>query len=46
MVKLFEEMGVDMYFEGDVDETRICQIPIDSIMNQEDIIWMVKESMR
>lgn len=46
MVKLFEEMGVDMYFEGDVDETRICQIPIDSILNQEDIIWMVKESMR
>lgn len=35
-----------MYFEGDMDETRICQIPIDSILNQEAIIWMVKESMR
>ena len=46
MVALFEEMGIDMYFEGDVDETRICQIPIDSVLNQDEVIRMIRESMR
>lgn len=46
MIALFEEMGISMYFDGDVDETRICQIPIDSVLEQGEVIRMVRESMR
>ena len=46
MVNLFQDLGVDMYFDGDVDEERIAQIPIDSVLKQEETIRMVKECMR
>ena len=46
MVALFEELGIDMYFEGDADETRICQIPIDSVLGQDEVIRIIRESMQ
>lgn len=46
MIALFEEMGIDMHFEGDVDEERIRQISIDSVLKQEEITQIIKESMR
>lgn len=46
MVAFFEEMGIDMYFDGDVDEIHISQIPIDSLLNEDEMIQMVRESMR
>ncbi|MEY8335866.1 iron-containing alcohol dehydrogenase [Lachnospiraceae bacterium 47-T17] len=46
LVALFEELGIDMYFEGDADETRICQIPIDSVLDQDEVIRIIRESMQ
>ena len=46
MVALFEELGIDMYFEGDVDGEKIRQIPIESILSQEEIIRMAGACMR
>lgn len=46
LTTLFEEMGIDMYFDGSVDEDRIRQLPINSVLKQEEITQMIKESMR
>lgn len=46
MVVLFQDLGVDMYFDGDADEEHICRIPINSVLKQEEIVCMVTESMR
>ena len=46
MVALFQDLGVDMYFDGDADEEHICRIPINSVLKQEEIVCMVTESMR
>lgn len=46
MIALFEEMGIDMYFEGDADEEKICQIPLESVLSREEIVHMVRACMR
>ena len=46
MAALFEEMGIDMYFDGDADEAKICQVPVEAVLKQEEIISMVKACMR
>lgn len=45
MIALFEEMGIDIHFEGDVDEERTRQISIDSMLKQEKItqIYIIGE---
>lgn len=46
MIGLFTELGIDMYFDGTVDETAIQQIVIDTVLSTDECINMVKESMR
>lgn len=46
MTALFEELGIDMYFDGDADEAKIRQVPVESVLKQEEIISMVSECMR
>lgn len=46
MVALFTELGVDMYFDGTVDEEHIRQISVDSALSIDERIRMMKESMR
>lgn len=46
MVALFTELGVDMYFDGTVDEEYIRQISVDSALSMDERIRMIKESMR
>lgn len=46
MTEMFEEMGIDMYFDGDADEEKISQVPVESILNQKEITGMVKACMR
>lgn len=45
MVALFEELGITMYFEGDADKEKICRIPVESVLSQEEIIYMVEMCM-
>ncbi len=46
MVRLFEELGIDMYFDGDADEAKIRQVPAETVLKQEEVISMVKACMR
>ena len=46
MTRLFEELGIDMYFDGDANETKIRQVPVETVLKQEEIISMVKACMR
>lgn len=46
MIAMFTELGVDMYFNGSVDEEHIRQISVDSALSMDERILMVKESMR
>lgn len=46
MVTLFEELGVDMYFDGELLEEAVGKIPMDSSLNTEEIFEILKESMR
>ncbi len=46
MIALFEEMGIDMYFEGDVDEEKIRQVPVESMLKHEELVQMVRACMR
>lgn len=46
MIELFEEMGVDMYFDGVADGEKIRRIAVETMLNQEEIIRMVEACMR
>lgn len=46
MVALFTELGVDMYFDGNVDEEHIRHISVDSALSMDERICMMKETMR
>lgn len=46
MIALFSELGVDMYFDGKLDEDRIRQISIDTKLSMEERISIIKESIR
>ncbi len=46
LVSLFQTLGVDMYFDGDVSEERIRQIEIETMLNMEEICEIIKETIR
>lgn len=46
MVALFSELGIDMYFDGEFSAESIEQIPIASVLTQEEILDIVTDSMR
>lgn len=46
MVALFTELGVDMYFDGIVNEEHISRIAVDSALSMDERVRMIKESMR
>lgn len=46
MVELFAGLGIDMYFDGELDEGRIGSVPVDTILNPEEIVFIIKASMR
>ena len=46
MTALFEELGIDMYFDGDADEAEIRQVPVETGLKQEEVISMVRACMR
>lgn len=46
MVELFAELGVDMYFDGEVQKDRISQIPIETMLTQDEVADMMKDCMR
>jgi len=46
MIKLFTDLRIDMYFNGGIDEERIKQVSIHSILKQEEIVGIIEESMR
>ena len=45
MTALFTELGVDMYFDGEFSEEAVGKIPVESVLKQEEIIGIIKESM-
>lgn len=45
MVSIFQTLGVDMYFDGDVSEERIHQIKIETMLNTEEIHEIVKKAI-
>lgn len=46
MVDLFAEFGVDMYFEGEVSQTKIKEIDIEAMLSLDEITGMLKECLR
>lgn len=46
MVELFSDLGVDMYFDGEVSKERICQVPVDSALEQNEISDIILNAMR
>ena len=46
IVELFENLGVDMYFEGKFEEEKIKEVPVESILKPEEISSVIKKSMR
>lgn len=46
MVELFDGLGIDMYFDGELDEGRIGSVPADTILKPEEIVSIMKASMR
>ena len=42
---LFSELGIDMYFDGEVDEKAIAGISIDTVLSTEEVTDMIRESM-
>lgn len=45
MISLFTELGVDMYFEGELSEEEAMKIPVESMLKQEEIMGIIRESM-
>lgn len=46
MIELFSELGVDMYFDGETNEERINQVPINSSLKSDEIAEIIMGSMR
>lgn len=46
MVELFAGLGIDMYFDGNLDKERIGGIPVESVLKPEEIVYIIEESMR
>lgn len=46
MTKLFEALGIDMYFDGDANEEKIRQVPVESVLKKEELIRMIRACMR
>lgn len=42
MVSLFEELGVNMKFEGEIDEKAISDIPIETSLKPQEVIDIIK----
>ena len=43
LVRMFSELGVDMYFEGDATLEDICRIDIDSLLSGKEILEIVRK---
>lgn len=46
MTTLYTELGVDMYFDGELSEEAVGKIPMESMLKQEEIAGIIRESMR
>lgn len=45
MTALFTELGADMYFDGEWSEEEAMRIPVRSVLRQEEIVEIIRESM-
>ncbi len=46
LVELFTDMGIDMYFNGELDKERISSVSVDSMLKPEEIVRLIEMSMR
>lgn len=46
IIASFTELGVDMYFDGDVSEEQVRQIEVESSLNESEIFKMIQDCMR
>ncbi|MDE5716235.1 MAG: hypothetical protein K2I53_01225, partial [Lachnospiraceae bacterium] len=46
MRELFEQIGVDMYFDGELSREAVSGVAIDSSLSQEELFEIMKECMR
>lgn len=46
MVKLFSELGIDMYFDGEFSAESIDQIPIATTLKPKEVLDIITDSMR
>lgn len=46
MVALFSKLGIDMYFDGEFSAESMKQIPIASVLKQEEILDIITDSMQ
>lgn len=46
MLRLFAELGVDMYFDGEVSEEKLKEIEITTLLSLEEVTGIVKDCLR
>lgn len=46
MIQMFSGLGVDMFFDGEVDENAVKNITVSSCLSQTEIMKMLRASMR
>ncbi|MDE6602895.1 MAG: hypothetical protein K2K90_12210 [Lachnospiraceae bacterium] len=46
MRKLFEQIGIDMYFDGKLTKEAVSGVAVDSYLSQDELYEVLKECMR
>lgn len=46
MIRLFAELGVDMYFDGEVSAEAVKEIDISTLLSVDEVTGIVKECLR
>lgn len=46
MIRLFAELGVDMYFDGEVSAEAVKEIDISTLLSADEVTGIVKECLR
>lgn len=46
MITLFTELGIDMYFDGDLNEESTAQVPVETALSSEEVFGIMTDCMR
>lgn len=46
MIKLFSELGVDMYFDGEYSKEAVSKVPVSTMLKPDEVYAVIKSSVR